>query len=244
MRNICAIVVAACALLLSGCASTSQLSDETNDPLEPMNRTVFDFNETFDRFVELPIAGFYILWFPRPLRRGLDHFVDNLDMPVVFANDMLQGKPGRAGESAARFVLNSTIGLGGIVDVASQHGLPYRPADFGETLAGYGVGEGPFLVLPVIGPEPPRDLIGDAVDLAINPLTYVPPRWPFYVRASDSLFEHAAGSLETNARNIVLRQELAKSSLDPYATMRSVYRQIRAAQIAGGTPPDEPAMGR
>jgi phospholipid-binding lipoprotein MlaA len=239
MRGLGAIIVVMWSLALAGCVSTSPEALEANDPFEPTNRQVFDFNEKFDRYVELPVAGFYILWMPAPLRHGLDHFFSNLETPVVFANDLLEGEPTHAAQSFARFTMNSTVGIGGIFDVASDAGIPYHQADFGETLAGYGLGEGPFLVLPILGPEPPRDLLGDAFDTAIDPLTYVPPRWPFFVRLGDGLVVRAGGSLESNARIIVLRQELQKNSLDPYATMRSVYRQMRAAEIAGGIPPEE-----
>jgi phospholipid-binding lipoprotein MlaA len=240
MRGICAFAAAMCALVLSGCAGTPEMQ-EANDPLEPMNRQVFALNEKFDHYVELPIAGVYIFWVPMPLRRGLDHVFTNLELPAVFANDVLQGEATRAGQAFVRFTVNSTIGIGGVFDVAGRTELPYQPADFGQTLATYGVGEGPFLVVPIVGPDPPRDLLGDAVDFAADPLTYVPPRWPFYLRFTDAALVHAGSTIETNARNIVLRQELEKSSLDPYVTMRSVYRQMRAAQIAGRIPPDSSA---
>ena len=228
-----------CGLLLAGCASTTAEQVAANDPLEPLNRSMFALNEKFDRFVELPIAGFYLLWMPKPLSRGLENFLGNLDLPVVFANDLLQGRPARAGLTLGRFTLNTTVGFGGLFDVASKHDLPYHHADFGQTLSFYGVGEGPFLVLPIVGPEPPRDLAGDVFDLAIDPITYLPTGAPFYMRAGVTIGVRIASPFGTNARNVVLRQELQKSSLDPYVTMRSVYRQIRAAQIAGGYPADD-----
>jgi phospholipid-binding lipoprotein MlaA len=240
MRGLTAIVIAMCAVL-GGCASTPE-SVAANDPLEPMNRAVFKVNEKFDRYIELPIAGFYIFYMPTPFRQGIDNFSDNLNMPIVFANDVLQGEVNRAAKSLGRFVVNTTLGMGGFVDAAARIGLPYRPTDFGTTLARYGVGEGPFLVLPIIGPEPPRDLVGDAVDLGGYPLTYLPMHAPVWARATAIVAVGAIGPLETNARNIFLRQELEKSSVDPYATMRSVYRQIRRSQIEGDDlPPDDTA---
>jgi phospholipid-binding lipoprotein MlaA len=244
MRGSGAAAIAMCGLLLAGCASTSTESIAANDPLEPVNRSVFAFNDKFDRYVELPIAGFYILWMPKPLSVGLNDFLTNLDVPIDFTNDLLQGRVTRAGKALGRFTLNTTVGLGGFFDVASRYGLPEEHADFGQTLSVYGVDEGPFLVLPIVGPEPPRDLAGDIFDLAIDPITYLPTGAPFYMRAGVTASVRTASPFQTSARNIVLREELQKASLDPYVTMRSVYRQIRATEIAGGVPPDEDDTGK
>lgn len=243
MRGSGAAVVAMCGLLLAGCASTPE-SIAANDPLEPVNRSMFSFNEKFDHYVELPIAGFYLLWMPKPLSNGLNNFLTNLDMPVVFTNDILQGEVTRAGQAFGRFTVNSTLGLGGFLDVASRTDLPYHYADMGQTLHVYGVGDGPFLVLPIVGPDPPRDLGGDIFDLVIDPITYLPTGAPLYMRAGVTIGVRSASPFQTNARNVVLRQELQKSSLDPYVTMRSVYRQLRAAQIAGGYPADDAETGK
>jgi len=243
MRGSGVAIVAICGLLLAGCAGTPE-SIAANDPLEPMNRAVFGLNEKFDHYVELPIAAVYILYMPKPLSTGLNNFLGNLDMPIVFANDILQGEATRACQALGRFALNTTAGLGGFGDVATRHGLPYRNADFGQTLSRYGVGEGPFLVLPIIGPDPPRDLAGDIVDLAIDPITYLPTGAPFFMRAGVTVGVHAASPFQTTARNIVLRQALQKNSLDPYVTMRSVYRQIRAEEIGGGYPADDNESGK
>jgi len=229
--------VALCAAL-GGC-TTSREALDANDPLEPMNRVTWSINEKVDKYVELPIAGFYIFYVPTPLRRGADHVVSNLALPAVFANEILQGRETDAAQDFARFLVNSTLGIGGILDIASKTGLPQHRAAFGQTLALYGVDDGPFLVLPLIGPDPPRDLVGDAADLAANPLLYVPLRAPIWARATDVIVVGGIGPLENNARGIFLRQELEKDSLDPYATMRSVYRQLREEEIYGGLPPEE-----
>jgi phospholipid-binding lipoprotein MlaA len=243
MRGSGAAIVAMCGLLLAGCTNTPE-SIAANDPLEPINRPVFAFNETFDHYVELPIAGFYILWMPKPLSNGLNDFLTNIELPIVFTNDVLQGQARRAGETLGRFTLNTTIGLGGFFDVATKHGLPYHHADMGQTLSMYGVSDGPFLVLPIVGPDPPRDLAGDIFDLAIDPLTYLPTGAPFLMRAGVAIGVHSASPFQTNARNVVLREELQKSSLDPYVTMRSVYRQIRAQEIVGGYPDVDDTAGK
>lgn len=236
MHGLGAVIVAA--LLLCGCASTPESIAE-NDPLEPTNRAVYKFDQVFDQYVILPIAWVYVYHTPTPLRRGLQNVLSNLDLPVTFTNNVLQGEFKQAGRSLGRFTFNSTVGLGGLVDVATPVGLPYKPADFGQTLGRYGVGEGPFLVLPFIGPEPPRDLVGDAVDMAIDPLMYLPPNAPFWERFTHTLVLHVGSPYEVHARNIVLRRELEKGSVDAYVTMRSIYHQLRDEEIRQGIPESE-----
>jgi phospholipid-binding lipoprotein MlaA len=231
-----ALAMATLVVALAGCTTTSQEALSANDPFEPMNRAVFRFDETFDKYVVLPVAGFYLQKLPTPIRKSLHNAIANISLPVTFANDIFQGEISHAGETLGRFTLNSSLGLGGILDIAAQAGLPAHASDFGQTLARLGVKEGPFLVLPVIGPEPPRDLLGDVVDLSLDPLTYVPATWPLGARIGVATGLHVANPFETHARNIFLRQELEKDSLDPYATMRSAYRQLRAREISGGIP--------
>jgi phospholipid-binding lipoprotein MlaA len=237
-----ALAIAALGLVLAGCATSSPEAMHANDPLEPLNRAVFVFDEKFDKYVVLSAAGFYLYDMPTPLRKGLHNAVANLDLPVTFANDILQGEISRAGETLGRLAFNATVGMGGILDPATSAGLPAHASDFGQTLARLGVGEGPFLVLPIIGPEPPRDLLGDAVDLAFDPLTYIPASWPLGGRIGTAMGVHVVSPFEAHARNIFLRQELEKDSLDPYATMRSTYRQVRASEIAGGVPTDDESI--
>ena len=122
MRGWQALAVAALGLALAGCAGSSPGAISANDPLEPMNRAVFRFNETFDKYVVLPAAGLYLQDLPVPLRKGLHNTVANLDLPVTFTNDILQGEISHAGETLVRFVFNSTVGLGGIMDVATPAG--------------------------------------------------------------------------------------------------------------------------
>ena len=229
MRSLAMPAIVATGLLLAACSTAAP----ANDPLAPMNRVFFRVNEKFNKYVVLPAADLYLYKMPVRMRLGIHNAVANLELPVTFANDILQGEVNRAGETLGRFTLNSTAGLGGILDVAVRAGLPGNKADFGQTLAKYGVGEGPFLVLPILGPEPPRDLLGDAVDLAFDPLTWIPPSWPLAVRIGTAVGLHVVNPFEGHARNIFLRQELGKDSLDAYATMRSSYRQQRAREISG-----------
>lgn len=241
MQRVIARVAAVAALLVAaGCASTGH--ETANDPFEPANRAVFAFNEKFDKYVVLLVADVYIYHTPDPVRTGLHNVVSNAALPVTFGNDVLQGESNRAVESLGRFLMNTTLGLGGLLDVASKAKMPPHTSDFGQTLAKYGVHEGPFLVLPIIGPEPPRDLVGDAVDLAMDPLTYVPPGWSLGERIGTAVGLHVANPFETHARNIFLRQELEKDSLDPYATMRNTYRQVRAQEIGGAAAAPEESL--
>ncbi len=232
MRGIVALILAVG--LLNGCASPEAIT--ANDPLEPVNRAVYRVDGQFDKYVVLPSAGFYVYYVPPPLHRAAHNVLTNLDLPVTFANDVLQGELSRAGTSLGRLTLNSTIGLGGLVDVATPAGLPYHSADFGETLGRYGVPEGPFLILPLIGPDPLRDLVGDAADMTIDPLFYLPPGAPFYERFLITATLRAGSPFEAHARNIVLRRDLERGSVDPYVTMRSIYRQLRAEEISGTLP--------
>ncbi len=234
MRLVQGFVVGFCACGLLGCATSSPEAVAANDPFEPANRAVYEFDEKFDQYVVLNLAGLYLNQVPKGIRTGIHNVLSNADEPVTILNDVLQGEFGGAFRTTARMTLNSTVGLGGIFDVAAKNGLPEHPADFGQTLSRYGVGEGPFLVLPVIGPEPPRDLVGDGVDLFMDPVTWIPDGWPLLDRLGLTAGVRIWDPFLTHARNIVLRRELEKGSLDPYASMRSVYRQLRADEINGG----------
>jgi len=228
------ILLAVCGLALSGCATSSPEALAANDPFEPANRAIYNFDEKFDRAIVLPVAGLYIKNIPKPVRMGIHNVLSNAEEPVTIANNLLQLRVGQAARMAGRMALNSTIGVGGIVDIAASYGLREQKADFGQTLSRYGVGPGPFLVIPIIGPDPPRDLLGDGADLFIDPLTWLPPGWPLLDRLGLTTGVHIWEPYLTHARDMLLRHELEKGSLDPYATMRSIYRQIRADEINGG----------
>jgi len=228
--------IAAGVLLLGLCACASSgannLSAGDNDPYESMNRKVFGLNEGLDKHFARPLAVFYTRAVPQIARNGLHNFLTNLGVPVIFANDVMQGEAHRAVDSLGRFVVNSTVGIGGLVDVAQKTGIPEHSADFGETLAGYGFGEGPFLVLPVLGPSNPRDAFGYGVDIAIDPLTWVTFRSSTFFK----LGKGVAGIADARAENLQTLDQLERSSLDLYATERSLYRQHREAEINHGKP--------
>ena len=221
------------ALVAAGCTSTpTPDAVDQNDPYESFNRQVFDMNQTLDNNVALPVAVFYHHAVPTPAREGVHNFLDNLDQPSTFANDILQGEVTRACETLGRFTVNSTIGMAGLVDAATKIGMPNHSSDFGETLAIYGVGEGPFLVLPLVGPSNPRDAAGDIVDIALDPTTYVHFRSSVYWMIGRGTFS----IIDTRERNIGTIAELERTSVDLYATERSLYRQHRNAEIRGGKP--------
>jgi len=225
------------ALATSGCATRPQspqqaaaAEEDFNDPLEDTNRKIFDFNQTVDRHVLVPVAKAYSAVLPEPVRNSLRDFLNNLQEPLIFANDALQGDFGRAKDTVVRFVLNSTIGMGGIVDVAGRWGVPYHEQDLGVTLGVWGVPAGPYLVLPVLGPSDPRDLgaevaegFGDPFNRLVtgNPFTLY---WIPFARGAVSGIDQRARYLDTLA-------DIERTSLDYYATIRSLYRQRRAALI-------------
>jgi phospholipid-binding lipoprotein MlaA len=152
----------------------------------------------------------------------------NLTTPVNFINDVVQTKPRRAGDTFMRFIINTTAGVGGLFDVAARLGYPYHDNDFGLTLALWGVPEGPFLFLPVLGPSNPRDATGYGVDIAFDPLTYVPGGYGLRTFSDVRI-----GVAAVDARSQVLDDvdSVKKTALDPYATFRSLYRQNRESTI-------------
>ncbi len=236
-KNFLAVVATCAALLLCGCATNDPDSVEANDPFEPVNRTMFDLNQAIDRNAALPAAVFYRSAVPGGVRFGVHNFLSNLNLPVTFANDVLQGQIERASEALGRFTINSSIGVAGFFDVATDWGLPDHSEDFGQTLGYYGMGEGPYLVLPLLGPKPPRDFAGTYVDAFFSPVAYI----DFKGRAYWALARAALTTVDTRSANIDLLREIERSSVDYYATMRSLYRQRRNDAIRNGNTDVPPA---
>jgi phospholipid-binding lipoprotein MlaA len=234
MRKSWAALTMALGLVAAGCTASpgtnSQVQTDPGDPLEGWNRQVFAMNETFDHAVLKPTAETYVAIVPEPAREGLHNFLNNLDSPVIFANDILQGEVVLAGQTAGRFGLNSTVGLGGLVDVATPAGIPAHSSDFGQTLGVWGVGDDPYLVLPLLGPSNPRDLTGYVADQFMDPLNYVGIRDYTYW----AIGRGAANILDTRAQNIQTLNQLEEGSVDLYASTRSLYRQYRKAHIEHG----------
>jgi len=234
MRKSWAALMVALGLVVAGCATTadtnSQVQTDPDDPLESWNRQVFAMNQQFDHLFLKPTAEAYVAVVPEPARDGVHNFLTNLDAPVTFANDVLQGEVGLAGQTMGRFSLNTTVGLGGLIDVATPAGLPYHSSDFGQTLGVWGVGDDPYLVVPLLGPTNPRDLAGYAADTFADPLNYVGIRDYTYW----AIGRGAANIVDERARNIDTLNQLEESSVDLYASTRSLYRQYRKAHIRHG----------
>lgn len=230
MRGLSKLFVVGMGVLLAGCATADPSGQ--NDPYEQTNRAVFDFDQKLDKFVLSPVAGVYVDVLPDPAREGIHNFLLNLDLPVTFANDLLQGEMHRAGETFGRFTINSTLGIGGLLDPATDFGIPYHKEDFGQTLGTWGVGEGPFIVLPLFGPDPPRDAGGQIVDIFLDPTTYIPIREHFWWGAG----RQALAIIDTRSRNLDTLQNIERGSVDYYASVRSLYRQMRNNEIRNGRP--------
>lgn len=224
-------------LVLVGCATPPSASDPeavaeyraNNDPLEPTNRAMYAANEWLDRSVTRPVAVEYRNHFPRPVRSGIRNVLNNLRSPVILVNDMLQGQPRRAGDTLGRFLLNTTFGVAGVFDVAEVwFGVSRHTEDFGQTLAVWGAGEGPYLFLPLVGPTNPRDLAGSGVDGAASIASLLGPG------AAATGFRYARtgmGLVDTREALIDPVDEMRRTSLDPYITYRSAFRQRRQAEI-------------
>jgi phospholipid-binding lipoprotein MlaA len=211
---------------------------ETNDPLEPMNRAVFQFNEFGDKILLRPLAIGYRAIIPRGLRGAVRNFITNLEAPMVLMNDLLQGEGLRAGDTAGRFLTNSFLGLGGFIDIASDAGIPYHDEDFGQTLAVWGVAPGPYLVLPVFGPSGFRDAAGDGVDAVVDPVrSYIRDEYGL----EGAAVWYAIDAVDWRAANLEFIDDLRRSSIDFYAATRSAYRQQRNNEIRNGRlDPDDP----
>jgi len=227
-------------LLLGACATPSpggaeQDAYQVNDPLEPMNRGIFDFNMTVDKYVLKPVATAYRDYVPQVIRKGVTSFLDNLRSPLILVNDGLQGQGKLAGDTFARIWINTILGPGGVMDVASDLGIPFHDADFGQTLGVWGVAGGPYLVLPLLGPSNPRDTVGIAATYVADPFNAV-----MYDNDADYVVygRTVTSAVNTRSQNIEILDRIESTSLDFYATIRSLYNQRRAAQIRHEQPPE------
>lgn len=227
------------ALITSGCAARSSnpaqnpeqtppAAEEFNDPFEDTNRAIFRFNQKVDHAVLVPVAKAYRNVLPEPVRDSVRDFLNNLDAPLIFANDALQGEFGLAKNTLARFVIDSTIGMAGLVDVAGRWGIPYHDQDLGVTFGVWGIASGPYLVIPILGPSDPRDLGGKVAQGFGDPWNRLAGNnnllWVTFVRGG-------VAGIDTRSRYIESLADIERTSLDYYATIRSLYRQRRAALI-------------
>jgi phospholipid-binding lipoprotein MlaA len=228
VRSALAILVLA---LASGCASTGEERDP-RDPLEGLNRGVYKFNETFDQYLAKPVARTYVKVLHQEIRTRIGNFFSNLADPLIGVNNFLQGKFEDGVNDWARFAFNSTFGLLGIHDVASEWGLEKHNEDFGQTFGRWGAGPGPYLVLPVLGSSTLRDGVGTGVDIWLDPMGDIRP-----INLRNSLIVLRA----TNVRADLLEASriLEEAALDKYVFQRDAYLQRRRSLIYDGKPPRE-----
>lgn len=219
-------------LVLIGCAGMPMNGSDVYDPLEKENRVFFAASLQLDRAVLRPAAIGYRDVLPQRVRDSIRNFIDNLASPVVFANDVLQGDVDKAGVTLVRIGVNTTIGIGGLFDPAASFGYTRHSNDFGLTLGDYGVGEGPYLFIPILGPSNARDATGYVTDWAFDPFFYIALRENFFWQLGRTTLD----DVDARSRNIETLDEIQKSSLDFYATVRSLYHQNRESQISGGVP--------
>jgi phospholipid-binding lipoprotein MlaA len=230
------LLVAVLLTVLAGCATPPPASDpgaladynDTNDPLEPTNRFFYKVNNGLDTYFLRPLALGYRRAVPGVVRQGIHNALANLGTPVQLSNDMLEGKPRRAGDTWMRFLINTTVGVVGVMDVAKDWGYPSHDADFGLTFGVWGISQGPFLFLPFLGPSDPRDATGFGVGIAADPFTWLGSGT--IVEALDWT-KFAVSAIDARERVLDDTDSIKKTALDPYATFRSLYRQHRDSQL-------------
>ncbi|MBF0268188.1 MAG: VacJ family lipoprotein [Alphaproteobacteria bacterium] len=234
--------------LLAGCAAAPEAGDkeaqaewkQINDPAEPTNRNIHGFNKGVDDNALKPMAEGYREYVPGNFRTNIRNVLTNLGEPVTAVNDLLQGEFLRAASAVGRFCVNSTFGFLGMGDVAGGGGMEHHSEDFGQTLAVWGVGEGPYMVLPILGPSNPRDATGFVVDRFLDPISWVMPSMPLVASVGKGTVE----AVDKREKYIDPLNEIQRTSLDYYASLRSLYRQKRADDILNGKKgPMMPAPG-
>lgn len=221
-------------ITMGACSSSSDKAAiyagdiEISDPFESTNRAVFAFNNTVDKNVINPVIKGYRAAVPTPARTGLHNFLTNLGAPIDFMNQLLQGDVSGAGTTLVRTTINSLLGIGGLIDLAGHEGIEHEDEDFGQTLATWGVGHGPYVVLPLIGPSSLRDYAGRLVDAYADPIRMhydnVDEMHKYYTYAGATYFD-----LRNSLMDVMT--ELEASSIDYYATLRSAYYQNREAAV-------------
>ena len=222
------------ALATVACASSKATAPtEAYDPIEPVNRAMYRFNDLGDRYVLRPIASGYTRALPPPMRGSIRNIFSNLTYPVTIANDLLQGKFRQCSRDGARFLLNSTVGLAGIFDPATRIGLERHDEDFDQTLAVWGAGEGPYLMIPIFGPRTLRHLVGDTVDAPLTP----------FLNIADGDVDVTLGAwliyqVDNRSRLLDADQQVYES-FDPYVFVRDAYLQNRRYLALDGNVPED-----
>ncbi|HEY0833790.1 MAG TPA: VacJ family lipoprotein [Azospirillum sp.] len=234
-----ALILATAACATPSGNSTQSAGFDANDPLEPVNRAIWGFNEGTDILLIRPATEVYVNVVPNPVRDVVHNFLVNLTMPLVIANQILQGDRQGATDAAGRFLTNTILGMGGLADVATEARIPYESEDFGQTLAVWGLGDGPYLVLPLLGPSGLRDTVGLGVDTVADPV-----RGAAYTAGAKGALWARSGATTIDRRSELLGtiDDVRRNSVDPYATLRSLYRQRRQVEIRDGkaAPAEQP----
>lgn len=220
------LTVSLLAVTLAGCA----VGPNPKDPYESFNRKVFAFNEGLDQAVFKPVAKGYETALPQFVRTGVSNFFGNIGDVFIGVNNLLQGKPDKALSDAGRVLLNTTLGIAGLFDPASDIGLEKHDEDFGQTLGKWGVGDGPYLVLPIFGPRTTRDTFGLGLDLTADPVTKLYP-------VSHRNSAVATRFVSDRAELLPVEKALDEAALDKYGYMRDAYLQRRLSLIYDGDPP-------
>ncbi|EUJ11333.1 surface lipoprotein [Methylophilaceae bacterium 11] len=217
--------------MVAGCATATN-----KDPLEGVNRGIYKFNDVADRGLIKPVATAYKTVTPSPIRKGVSNFFSNIGTLTTVINDLLQFKFAHAFTDAGRFVINTTFGLAGLIDVASMDNIEKRSEDFGQTLGHWGVGNGAYLVLPFIGPSTVRDAAGLAVDtVTSDPITYTHNIGQ--VRLHNQL--RTAQLIDKRTQLLDATDIVDNASIDPYAFLRDAYLQRRASLVQDGLVPQD-----
>ncbi len=221
---------AGAALALAACATGPDANPK--DPLEPFNREIYRINDDFDKGVLRPVAQLYTDYTPTPFQTGVDNFFSNVSDVYSAVNNLLQGKPSRAAEDTMRVAINSVLGIGGLIDIATPAGLPKYKEDFGQTLGVWGVPAGPYLMLPLFGPSSVRDTTGMLVDRFADPSAYF---YPVSLRNSMTGLRIVAGRAQLLGASTLVEE----AALDKYSFLRDAYLQRREYQVYDGNPPGQ-----
>jgi phospholipid-binding lipoprotein MlaA len=233
-RRLARAAIAAGALVLAGCATVPpDAGKNPRDPFERFNRNVYAFNDKLDRYAVRPVAKGYVAAVPHAFRLCISNAFSNVGEIRNAVNDILQAKPVGASTDTGRLVINTTLGMFGCFDVATKMGLERRNEDFGLTLARWGAGTGPYLVLPILGPSDVRDGIGLAPDLYTNPVSYVHPVYDRYIY-------NVSAVIDTRANLLDATDLIDRTALDRYQFTRDAYLQRRRSLEYEGNPPLAP----
>jgi phospholipid-binding lipoprotein MlaA len=214
-------------LTLSACGTAT--GSEISDPAEGVNRAIFKFNDAVDEAVLEPVARGYRAAVPQPARTGVRNVLRNLESPTVVANNLLQGNVTGAADATTRFAANTFFGLGGLIDIAGMENVRYRDEDFGQTLGVWGIGNSPYVVLPIMGPSSVRDATGMVVDGYTDPLNL----WLMNTEREGWFFARVGvATVDKREELLDALADLKKNSIDYYAAVRSAYAQRRAAEVS------------